>query len=227
MRLLIDADILVYRAGFAVRDEPVAHALRATKLMLNSILKRCRYDEYSLYLSADNKSNFRYEVAITKPYKGNRTQPRPLHYNAIRTYLIEVHGAEIVEGMEADDKLGIEQYKHFQEDENSSAIVTIDKDLNMIPGWHFNFVKNLKYFITPLQATRAFYTQLLTGDSTDNIPGLPNIGPVKAAKIIAPCRTEEDMMYAVSKAYDEHIGEGWEEYMKEQRELVWIKREEE
>jgi len=64
-----------------------------------------------------------------------------------------------------------------------------------------------------------FYTQVLTGDRVDNIPGLHGIGPKKAEKILKGCKTEDQLYEAVLKAYDNN-----EEYLCEQAQLLWIRR---
>lgn len=48
--------------------------------------------------------------------------------------------------------------------------VSLDKDLLTIPGWHYNFVTEVEKFVSPLEALRNFYIQLLEGDASDNIP---------------------------------------------------------
>jgi len=60
-----------------------------------------------LYLTGEN--NFREEVATILPYKGNRTQDKPVHYQRIKEYLISKHHAEVIDGQEADDALSIRQ----------------------------------------------------------------------------------------------------------------------
>lgn len=222
MNLLIDGDILVYRAACAVQTvvymyvddegytefpgmtkteilekfpdlpkenlqksitaEPVSHALQICKNMVANILQEVTeaydVDNVFIYLTADDHSNFRYEVAKTKPYKGNRTEPKPIHYDAVRQYLLEKHKATLVSGMEADDAIGIEAFQ------NESIIASIDKDLDMIAGVHYNFVKKYFYFISENEAHYNLCLQMLTGDPVDNIPGLPGIGPKKATKML-------------------------------------------
>ncbi len=99
--------------------------------------------------------------------------------------------------------------------------MSIDKDLDMIRGWHYNFVKDKKYLIEDHDAIKHFYTQILTGDRVDNIIGLKGVGPKKAEKILEDCVTEEDMYKAVLKAYDND-----ETRVLENGQLLWIRRKE-
>lgn len=89
---------------------------------------------------------------------------------------------------------------------SDTVIGSIDKDLDQITGNHFNFVKGTSYTISPEEGRKKLYLQLLTGDSTDNIPGIPKIGPKKAAKIVEGCTDEISYQTAVLKAYKELLG---------------------
>src|SRR5690606_28686427 len=136
---IVDGDILVYRVGFANRDgEPLSYTLQSVKTVLDSIYSRFPA-QGGVYLTG--KDNFRDKIATIKVYKGNRDPlNKPEYYDEIRQYLIDYHGAEVVDGMEADDKMGIEQWKRK---DRGTVIVGIDKDMKCIPGYHFNWVKNL------------------------------------------------------------------------------------
>ena len=118
-------------------------------------------------------------------YKANRTAPRPKHWEACRQFLVTHHKAKIVEGYEADDALGMEQR------DNGTTICSIDKDMLQLPGRHYNFVRKEFYDVTPDQGLKSFYTQSLVGDTSDNIIGVPGIGPKKAAKLLDPLLPEE------------------------------------
>ena len=98
-----------------------------------------------------NKSNFRYQIATIQPYKGSRKdQKRPEHEVALRNYLFKYHSGIEVQDCETDDALGIEQMATYQNylylanpgdpDDfwNDTIICTNDKDLDMIPGWHYD-----------------------------------------------------------------------------------------
>ena len=111
--------------------------------------------------------------------------------------------------LEADDVMGIistrEPGKHI--------IASIDKDLNQIPGKHFNWYKdtNKVYDVSDYDGTRLFYKQILTGDTVDNYKGVPGIGPKKADKLLdaaeeeGPDETMDDLTMvwwnAVMEAY--------------------------
>lgn len=179
MRLSIDGDIIVYRAAFACQRkdeplEPVQNALANAKSLIHRILFKFDITSYKLFLTASNDDTS-FRKKLYPEYKANRG-PKPEHYDAVRQYLIDIFGAEIIKGHEADDALAWHQYKYFYTspldgyEECSACICTIDKDLDIVPGWHFNFIKDKVYFITQIEGYRNFYKQMLVGDKADNIP---------------------------------------------------------
>jgi len=215
---LIDGDILVYRVGFSV-DDPAEEKFAISRMgnFVENLIRLKGIDSYEGYLTG--KTNYRSEIATEQPYKGNRKDARkPVHYDTLRDYLISNWGFIVIEGQEADDAMGI---KAYELPEDSSCIMTIDKDLDMIRGWHYNFVKRDLYYVTEREAIKNFYLQLLTGDRVDNIPGLKGIGPVKANKILENCTTEKSLFKAVSEKYDHDLDK-----ITERGRLLWIRRKE-
>jgi 5'-3' exonuclease len=183
-KLLIDGDIVTFRAAFSAEDEEEAWipCSRADQ-MIEEMLQTFGTKTQQVYLSG--KNNFRYQVF--PEYKVNRINAkRPKWEHEVKEYLSKQWGAEWSEGCEADDLLGINQMRGNID----TTICTIDKDLDMIPGWHYNFVKKEKYFVTPEEAIRFFYYQCLIGDTADGIKGAANIGPVKAKRILDACEAE-------------------------------------
>ena len=120
------------------------------------------------------------------------------------------------ENEEADDAVGIESNRY------KAWIVHVDKDLDQLPGWHYNPVKDEEYYITEEEGLKNFYLQMLTGDRVDNIVGLRGIGPVKANKILKDAVTEEQLYKAVQKAYAD-AGEAPERIL-ENGQLLWLRR---
>lgn len=216
MKALVDADILIYRFAFASEGDPAEFALARLSEFLDNLYVNLPVDEVEGYLTG--KGNFRNEIAVTAPYKGTRKADKPYHFGLLREYMQKSWGFTEVEGIEADDKLGIEAYKHEPEE---TIIVSLDKDLDMIRGNHYNFVREEQYVITEEQAIRNFYLQMLTGDKVDNIIGLAGIGPVKSKKMLADCKTEKEMYDVVLAAYDNNL-----DRVVENGRLLWILREE-
>lgn len=121
----------------------------------------------------DSMSNYRMTLATTWPYKGHRKAgERPKYYKAIREYMVEHWGAQIMFGIEADDALAI-AHSHFESLGLESVIVTEDKDLLQVPALHYNINKNTEVFrISDEVGFKNLWLQVITGDRTDNIPGV-------------------------------------------------------
>lgn len=273
---LIDGDILVYRAAFAVEKttyrlrgvfpefdesiditfekakemktwreenpefeqegevekakviEPASHALKIIDSMMTTLTSNVKPDQCVVYLSG--KGNYRYDVAKQRPYKENRP-PKPTHYQAVRDYLVERYKAAVTVGEEADDALGIHQHQDFklhngQRMACNTIICSIDKDLLMIPGWHYNIVKEEVTWMSEDDANMKFWHQMITGDATDTIPGLKGKGPKFADALM------EDVQYIpelvrqnVFELYEEQFGDNWKDVINEMAQLLWIRRE--
>lgn len=214
---LIDADILVYRVGFSAdknRDSE-EYAMKTMRGAIQSLIMQdlIECETWQLYLTG--KGNFRYDIATTAPYKGNRKSPKPTHYEVLREYLAEEEGAIVITGMEADDALAIEQTKRGDE----SVIATVDKDLKQVPGWHYNFVKREKFYMNQEEADLWLYKQIVMGDAVDNIIGVKGIGDKKADKLLRGKSPKEMWNICVQKL-------GSKERAMENAGLVYMLREE-
>ena len=124
-------------------------------------------------------------------------------------------------------KLKDKKQKYAFANENNGVLIkneehleanTIDKDLLMIPGEHYNFVKKEFQRVEYLQGLKHFYMQCLQGDRSDNIKGIPGIGPKKAESILSGCVTNQAMFNAVRYAYSND-----EEFLMNGR-VLWIRR---
>lgn len=217
---LVDGDILVYRLGFAAQqDEPLENVLHTVKVVIAGITDRFDAKRTEIFLTG--KENFRDKIATLKPYKGNRLdKPKPQYYSEIRDYLIRVHGATVVNFQEADDAIGIRQ----MEERGKSVIVSIDKDLDMIPGWHYKFTNGDLYYVDKLTAARHFFKQVLTGDVTDNIPGIKGMGPRTAEKLLANKQDPEGWFDVVVTEYKKAYKDQWQSALDEMMQLLWIRR---
>lgn len=232
--LIVDADAVTYRAGFATKEgEPLSNAIHNVQLILNDARETCPAKSEVLYLTSNDKSNFRFARAtipriinagkpseyILDGYKANRKEAKkPEHYDAIREYLVEQENAEVVSGIEADDAMS-KKATHLLSIGLKGIISTHDKDLNMVPvDIHDMIKKEISVYVFDLNGSlgytiltekrklygrgRAFFfSQMLTGDNGDNIPGIPGHGPVNAYNTIKACMTEQEYFDAVWAEY--------------------------
>jgi DNA polymerase-1 len=208
MKALIDADIVAYRVACTLQEDDAEDFVYArAEDLVDQILVNTEATEYRLFLTG--KNNFRY--SIYPEYKAHRPKEKPFWLEKCREFLKANFNAEVIDGQEADDALGIAQTE-------DTIICSIDKDLLMIPGQHYNFVKDEFITVTQDSGMRHFYMQCLTGDRSDNIKGIEGIGPKKAEKILNDCVTEQELFNAVREAYSND-----EEFLMNGR-VLWIRR---
>lgn len=248
MRALIDADILRFEVGFAAEtgwksvtegEEDVPqfdYAAGMLDMRIANIMAVTKSDERTLYLTEGR--TFRYDIAKRKPYKGTRKTTRPFHFDNLTVYMRDVLGATIVTGIEADDALAIEHLSN----PDTTIICSRDKDLRQIAGNLYSWELGSQASFGPERITKEgflslndnkkklsgtgtafFLAQVLMGDPTDNIPGLPNYGPVGTYEVLKG-KTSEEQLAAVVRAYQEEYGETWEEELTEQGQLCWMTR---
>lgn len=207
-KLLVDGDIVCYRSccfpdTWNNTEEGIHYSLN----ILSSIFENTGVKDYEVYFSGEN--NFRKK--IFPEYKANRrNMERPPSLPMVKQYFI--HSPEqVADELEADDLLGLNQTE-------DTCIVSIDKDMLTIPGWHYNFVKDEFYWISPDDAIKKFYTQLLTGDPSDGIKGAKGIGVKKAEKILNDLYTENEMVQVCLDYFSSY------EEMKMNADCLWIQR---
>lgn len=232
---LVDGDVICYRSGFAsdaaakgrgLEHEPLANCLHGVKQSLDAIANATGSTRQVIYLS--HPVNRREH--IFPAYKQNRDiTHKPYWYSEIKEYLLERRGALFSEqGDEADDALGMEQVR-LNKRGKESIICTIDKDLDVIPGLHYNFSKNRVengvYELQDPECLRLFYQQMITGDAADNIPGLyATLGKKATKEIKAPLQDmffESEMYRYVLELY-----QGNEDHVNLLAQLLWIRRDE-
>lgn len=170
---------------------------------------------------------FRYDIAKHKPYKGNRPEKPEFMVKwegIIKHHMIKKWGFIVCDGVEADDAVSICAY---QLPETHNPIVChVDKDLDQIPGNHFNYQKHTFYKVTEEEAWRRKLLLVLTGDGTDNIAGLPGIGETKA-KTFLTGKTYDDCYKAVRAGFIKYYAEYYGDIIfRETRDLVYTLTEE-
>jgi DNA polymerase-1 len=180
----LDGDILAYRAahwadveGVDELEDRLAHDISAWTP--NGV------DKAVLCFSCPRHANYRRDFwPKYKAHRDSSKSPDSLDYAL--EILYSNSKSACVDRLEADDLMGMIASGE------SGVAVTIDKDLRTVPGWHWNPDKEEEPVYVDLEdADMFFYTQWMTGDTTDNIPGLWRVGPKKAEKILVNTPRDE------------------------------------
>lgn len=207
--ILIDADILAYQVAssseevFEFNGRYVLHAdlndgKREVENAIEYIMEQLDGDDYKLCLT--HPYNFRKDVL--ESYKANRSDKRkPMILGPLRDYMVEKHKAEMYHGLEGDDIIGIlASAPGWRGSGMEMIIYSADKDLKTVPGLWWNAQEARVDVITEPEANYNFFYQTLVGDTTDNYKGCPNVGPVKATKILDAGPTWEAVVRTYEKA---------------------------
>jgi 5'-3' exonuclease len=145
--------------------------------------KKCRADEIVVCLSCDSRRYWRHTV--WPAYKQHRRGgERPEALDAVRAYVKKEYRTFQIETLEADDVLGVLGTSD-KSIKGEKILISVDKDLRQIPGKLFNPNGGTIEEISQEQADWFHLYQTLCGDVTDNYPGCPGIGDVKARKLLA------------------------------------------
>ncbi len=190
--LLIDADILVYRSAHRALEKihwqdndvwtyhaKLEPAIVKLEEFIHDLRDNLLADDVTIVLS-DLEKNFRKDFC--DEYKQNRSGiERPLLFHPLREHLQENWGAEVWDGIEADDTLGI---LCTEETSEERILCSIDKDMGTVPGLHFNWDSRspFPFHVNDDEANYNHMTQTLTGDATDGYTGIKGVGPKTAAK---------------------------------------------
>lgn len=215
--LLVDADVVVFQ--YAAKNQHATQwnhdlwtmwghlepAIAELDAFMGELKERLMADHVVMALS-DYEQPWRKQVLPT--YKAHRKpEAKPILYGPLRQYVHETYETFQRPGLEGDDVLGILLTREAGADEDRIC-VSIDKDMNTLPGKHFNFHKPdgdhwlaQVYTVTLEQADRYHMMQTLTGDRTDGYPGIPGVGPVKAEKILGDVTTYTEGWPLIVAAY--------------------------
>lgn len=248
MRPLIDSDILLYEVGFAAEvgwksdgHPPFDYVAEMLDMRIDNICAMVGATEAPTFFLTGS-TNFRTEIAKFRPYK-QRNSNKPWHYKNIKAYIKGKYDYRIVEGLEADDLMALEQTQSLGQ-EVPTIICSRDKDLRAVPGWHYGWELGRQPQYGPKlvqgigelrlsddrksikgEGLLFFYSQCLTGDSVDTVPGLLGCGPVNAFNLLSTCQTEEEAFKAVLEAYRTLHGGLAEDMLLEQGRLLWMTRQ--
>jgi 5'-3' exonuclease len=214
---LIDGDSLIY---YEMGSSTLEMAISGFNSRVETILHACSTTKYVGFLTSTEK--FRTKVATS--YKANRVhKPKPPIFYALQKHAEQFWRFKYFDGLEADDLVAYYKYSSGV-DPTKAIICSPDKDvLYQCSGEHYNYRTMEIVKTTPEEAVRFLWKQVLMGDATDCIGGLPGIGDKTSENWLAG-RTKEFETFALKK-YVEKFGvvDGLFEFHKTFR-LVYLLR---
>jgi len=150
--------------------------IAACETVISDTLKACDATHYIMYMKGQNTIKARLQA--NPDYKGNRSAVPPLWWNLVQDTLQKSWGAIYVDDMEVDDAVNITRLELAD-----SFIVASDGDLLGLEGTHYNW-KNREWVTkTSLEARTKFWSDMVCGQTGDNIKGIPSKGPAFFARI--------------------------------------------
>ncbi|MGL9681479.1 MAG: DNA polymerase I [Wolbachia sp.] len=162
---------------------------------LNMVLKYITHSDYLTIALDSGKKNFRHD--LYPEYKANRVTPPEdlIPQFAILREAVEAFNLsyEEIEGYEADDIIATLAAKYANHQDFKVIVITSDKDLFQLLNHNiliYDPIKNIyideKQIIGKfgVNSNRLLDLFSLTGDASDNIPGVPGVGPKTAAKLL-------------------------------------------
>ena len=186
MKLLIDADYVVYKCAAAAETEVdfgddvivvtsrFTDALNATVREINKIKNKFLWDVPEIILFFSDSVNFRKKIEPT--YKGHRNRKKPCGYKRVINALKDRYEVIIMPTLEADDSMGIYATQY-----PDNIICSPDKDMRQIPGKLYNMDEIT--LIKDFEGPRWHLVQSISGDNTDGYSGVPGLGVKRATAL--------------------------------------------
>lgn len=199
--VIVDADSMIYAS--AITSEDLSEAKTKLDFAINQSLNDLQnqgVEVFSLIICSGSKGNFR--KLITGSYKANRKSELPELLAPLHKYCIEKWYSQWSYGVETDDLVASLWHKST-ESGNKCIIVSIDKDYMQLPALIWSYRRKEMLNLSELDALRAFYTQMIVGDSADNIKVCNGKGKVFAKKLLSDKTTKYQIVKAVYGVYRE------------------------
>ena len=166
--VIIDADSIIYIIGSSLQDlqlEPMG--IIKLDEFLQDILINTGAKKYLGYFGGKGARCFRYDVAVTKPYKGTRKKEKEQWFDfwapVLTAHMETVWGFTPVTKIEADDACTIAATA-LKGKYDKITIASPDKDLRQCGGFtFFDYGKRFTEFIDEVEGSRKLMYQLVTG----------------------------------------------------------------
>ena len=205
MIVLFDADSLVYSSCCNV--ETIEEAIGKFDEVFMSIANRLEdnYDVKEYIFFNNSRGNFR--KVLDKNYKANRLNVElPPLLNEMHELVTVLYDSKKAYGMETDDLVATYWKKLTDQlGQNNVIIVSLDKDYKQLPCILYNYhykhqtISNISY----KESLYNFYSQMIIGDSADNVNYCKGYGKAYVKRLFQDCETNYQFTKKTYELYKE------------------------
>ena len=236
MKVIFDADSLIYASCFKGKDNRLdKDDLFETDVdvafdkftdgfqrCLSFLEDKVAVDEVVFCNGSIN--NFRKK--ITPTYKANRTAKKPEILGALHNLVKFSYDSVWGDGVETDDvvaTLWAEEVKKNGVD--NVIIMSLDKDYKQFPCWFYDYnYKNRELIkITEEEALNNFYSQMIIGDTADNIKVCKGYGKAYALKLFKDSKSEFSLISKTYRLYKQVYGDEARAMFEQSKSLLKLK----
>jgi 5'-3' exonuclease len=223
---IIDADYIIYKVCYITNEES------SVKLLVGNIIKTLLNEvKCTHYVAVLTKSNFR--TKINSSYKANRPD-KPLLHKAVFDCIINDYNGFYEDLLEADDVCAILHTRLG----DMSLLISPDKDLRTVTGLIYDPNKKQYHVVDDLGYLRLsddrkkllgcglklFYAQMIMGDMTDGVKGLPKLGLIASYNLLNELDSIQDLHSTVFNKYIEIYGNNARIEFMTNFNMLWIIR---
>lgn len=236
MKVIFDADSLIYASCFKKKDDrefpedlfetDVNVAFNKFQVSFERLLDFLeeQVNVNEVVFCNGSKNNFRKDISAT--YKLNRTQKRPeilpLLHDMVKLEYNSIYG----DGVETDDVVATLWAEEVEKNGiDSVVIMSLDKDYKQFPCWFYdyNYKKRELVKISEQEANENFYSQMIVGDSADNIKVCKGYGKVYAEKLFKDAKNKYSLMNRTYRLYKQVYGDDAKAMFNEAKSLLTLK----
>jgi len=229
---IIDGSTIIYRSYFAFKNRPLINSrgenTSAIFGFLRTVITLIEQFEPEYFAIAFDEKEPTFRHKQYPKYKATRDkmpedlveQLEPIHELVNVTNIPHLSKA----GFEADDVIATLAKRY--EDTHDIVIISTDKDLYQLVNDHVRLYDHSKNVYIDVQAVKNKFgippekvldLLALSGDSSDNVPGIPKVGPKTAAKLIHEYGDLEEILAHADEVYSDSIRNNLIEYAQQGR----------
>lgn len=213
MIALVDADKYKYTVTYYIYKQLQDTGEKldindSVDLVFNGLNNSIKFKNIVFFFSGKSENTFRDKIGFVKRYKGNRIDKAdPYMYDGKFEDLKNIPDSFKRYGyvfkyddIEADDLISMLSGPN-------TFIISDDKDLQQIPGLHYDFKSSTFHLVSKEVGVRNLAYQLLVGDVTDNVPAIDGLGHVGATKILDAIPNASSYLISVIMHYMQKYGQ--------------------